>query len=243
MLRAAISMTALVLSLFAGVASATPIRFTIASDFSDTAIESALGGGATRLGLSGSFEVDSEDLKPASPPFIVANNLDLILELVLSKNAVQTPYSLPFSSLNADLEFNTATTFINGADLVIDGEAVPNGSTLLQFTASDLPEPIDLANGFPNGRRFGEDALDVILFTLFRGSIGVGFAAFDGPISNQPLEVALGEISPNDRIVFATAAAPVTPVPLPGSLALMLGSLGVFAAWRRRYTCRQSVGT
>ena len=91
-----------------------------------------------------------------------------------------------------------------------------------------------MAMGFPNGRRVGDDNNDLVLVSLFTGSINAGFVAFEGGFGGPTAEIATGQVTPGDTLVFARAVTPpVAAVPLPAGLWLLLASLGGLWLHRR----------
>ena len=223
-----------VTTLLAGPAWAVPVMFTVAEEFESTPVEATMGSGISAVGLTGTFVLDPEGLKDTTLPLVAATDLDLALQLEVTIGSTVTPYTLDFTSDNAFLEFNPLTTSVQGDMLVIDGSGQPPGTPLLQFTGDTLSTPVELGNGFPNGRRFGTTDLDTFVAAFSTGSVNIGVAAFEDGLFNPPGALALGEVSPDDSIMFASAAAPMAPVPLPAGLWLMLGWTGALLAWSRR---------
>ncbi|MEQ8661830.1 MAG: VPLPA-CTERM sorting domain-containing protein [Gammaproteobacteria bacterium] len=158
-----------------------------------------------------------------------ADILDFDLVLTLPTDAVDGAANVRLTPRTGAVEVINAGWFTDGENVMIDSTGLPPGAPVLQFTI----DTFDRSIGFPNGRRVGDDVTDIVLAQLFTGSVNFGVAALTDGFGGEPAFVGSTQLTPDAAIVFGRNAA-IAPVPLPASVPLLLGGLGVLLAIRQR---------
>lgn len=187
-----------------------------------------------RVSLEGSITISPEDVRAArdrGDVFTPVSKFDLELDLLIQGAQERLLQEFALTDVTGQGFLNTqATKFMPDGTWVLDTTGLAPGTPLINFDIDMFPE----ATGFPDGRRLGDDAQDLLLVQLFAGSVNIGVAAFDNdPFFIDPIFAQFGQISPEDSIVFSRAV-PAAPVPLPAGIWGLLAALAAMWGLRRR---------
>ena len=192
-----------------------------------------IGTGQARLG--GRITVRTRpDLGPRS---LVLDDIDAFdLELTIRNAALPegfpTDFSFTFDILKAGAGLDLFGSLRSNREVLEIDTTGLSQTPIFQLQAPSGPESNSF-EGFPLGRAPGPDAS--VVLALFSGSVNVGLALLPDGFAGPPGLVGIGQLSPDDRIVFAREDLVVAPVPLPmaGGMLLLAGAPLAYA-WRRR---------
>ena len=203
--------------------------------------------GTARSGISGTitlgqrngpdpFGFPESDLNGNTSVNIFSSDItdyDIAVQFVYASDGSQQ--LINFNPANSDFEILFPVLETDGDTIDVDftDQSIGQGQGLinliLKLDSNSLNDDIN----FPNGRRFGDNNLDLILASLFRGSVDFGTAFVDNGV---PAAVARGEVTPNDTTPLASLVSDdpggVQPVPVPASGALLAAGLGLLGMRR-----------
>jgi len=220
----------------ASSADAAPIRYDVNLR---TSVQDTTDNLLFEFLLIGGFSIDSTDFgrfgPNVAPGFEPILDFDLLLSVAPIVNGAPTsPTVVQADPTTASFILNRRAARVDETGVALDASGLGIGETIADVTVDKFDEALT----FPNGRRVGDDASDLVIAALLRGSIIAGFAALTDPTappSAEPPFVAVGQVTPGDRLLFATAAAPgMAAVPVPAGGALLLAACGLLAAAGRR---------
>lgn len=192
-----------------------------------------------RAALRGSLTLDLQEIARRSNNFANGQRGDVLFGDILDFDlTIDVPTDATNGSAMVSLTPDTGAIEIvnpgwitDGQTLIIDSAGVVPGTPIVQFTVDRFDDQI----AFPNGRRIGEDANDILLAQLFTGSVNFGVAALPDGFFGDPALVGATQLTPDDEFVFGEAAN-VSAIPLPATAPMLIGALGAFWVVRRRRT-------
>ena len=192
--------------------------------------------GTAPTGISGSlvfgprlvtdaFGFPETDLNVATSGNVFGSDIldyDLSVPLVYDKDG--STQIINFTPANSTVEvlFPVLNTDGNTVDINLTDPTLPLGQGLINLV---LDVDINGTNddiAFPNGRRFGDDNLDLVVVSIFKGSVGLGTAFIDNGL---PVAFTQGQIDPSNTAPFATLQTAA--VPVPPALGLLAGAVGL----------------
>lgn len=189
--------------------------------------------------LKGEITIDTDDFGrfgPGSEPGLTpvgGFDLDFTYEIDLGDGPEAV--TIPINGGTATAVLNNQATRASIDDISILATGLPLGTPLFDITVDKFFDENGLPTefGFPDGRRLGDDATDVLLLQLFRGSVNLGVAALTDGFAGPPSFVGVGQLSADDGFVLATAAA-AAPVPLPAGVLLLGTAVAALSLFARR---------
>ena len=200
--------------------------------------------GTVSTGISGSltlgprtgpdpFGFQEADLNIAATGNVFGSDiLDFDLSVPFAYDQDGSQQIVNFTPGNAVMEilFPTLKTDGNTISVDLSDPLLPVGQGLINLV---LDVDLNATNddiGFPNGRRFGDDGLDLVLTSIFKGSVGFGTAFIDDGL---PVVFTQGQVSPTDTAPFASLQT-AAPIPVPATLGLLTGAIGLQGLGRLR---------
>lgn len=219
-----------------GPAAALPITYDVNIK---SKVEDPLEAIILNVLLEGELTVDTDDFggfgPGGAPGFTPVSgfDLDLIYELDLTDGPETV--TIPINGDTASLVLNNQATRASSEDISVVATGLPLGTPLFDITVDKFVDKDGLSTefGFPNGRRFGDDATDLLILQLFKGSVNLGVAAFTDGFAGPPSFVGVGQLSADDTFVLATSAG-LSPVPLPAGILLLGTAIGALSLFGRR---------
>ena len=136
-----------------------------------------------------------------------------------------------FTPSNSTLEtpFPVLKTDGNTIDIDMSDPTLSLGQGLINLVLDITPTDPSDDIIFPNGRRFGDSNLDLILASLFKGSVAFGTQFRDNGL---PIAASAGEVVPGNTAQIASLQTAA--IPVPATFGLMAGAVTLLGLGRLR---------